>query len=539
GEGTYTVNPTTGAVTFNPEPTFTSTTTPITYRIADEDGITDTATITITITPIRPVATNDTGSAPSGAPITINPLSNDIPGDPSASLDPTSVTFPTTGQPTGSTVSPDGTSLTVPGEGTYTINPTTGAVTFDPEPTFTGVGTPVTYSVADDNGTRASATITVTTGEPPVAAPDTATTPQDTIVTVPVLANDDRGSSPFDPATIRLRDPADGTFKATVVIPGEGTYRVTPDGSVTFDPEPAFSGEATSLTYQVGDEDGLTTTASLTITVTPVPPTTRPDTGRTVQGLPVTVTVLGNDTASPGIPLNPSTVQLRDPATGELVTTLIVDGEGVYVVEDDGRVSFLPDPLFTGTATPVTYVVEDAEGREVSATLTITVDPSRIAENDRAVGRAGQPVVVDVLGNDTIVPGVPLDPSTLRLVDPTTGELVVRLVVAGEGVWTVDLDNGTLVFTAEPGFTGVTSPVVYYVEDVEGRATTAEARAEIVGAAGSPARPSNAGTRPPATGPLASTGASVAAAGALGAVAVTLGLVLVRISRRRREAASG
>ncbi|MGL5929437.1 MAG: Ig-like domain-containing protein, partial [Dermatophilaceae bacterium] len=538
GQGTYTVNPTTGAVTFDPAPTFTGTTAPVTYRVADDNGTTATATITLTVTPIRPVATDDTGSAPNGRPITIDLLANDEPGDPSAPLDPTSVVFPATGQPAGATVSSDGRTLTVPGEGTYTIDPTTGAVTFDPEPTFSGVGTPVTYRVADDNGSTATATITVTTGEPPAASPDAATTAQDVTITVPVLANDDPGSSPFDPATVRLRDPADGSFATTVVIPGEGTYRANPDGSVTFDPEPAFSGTTTPLTYQVADDDGLTTTASLTITVTPIPPAARPDTDRTVQGLPVTVAVLGNDTASPGIPLVPSTVRLRDPATGAAVTTLTVAGEGTYVVEDDGRVTFGPDPLFTGTATPVTYVVGDSLAREVSTTLTITVDPSRIAEDDRAVGRPGQPVVVDVLGNDTIVPGVPLDRSTLRLVDPETGELVTRLVVAGEGVWTVDLENGTLVFTAEPGFTGVTSPVTYYVEDVEGRSTTAEARVEIVGAAGSPPRPPGAApTAPvrPSTGPLASTGASVALAGALGTGIVILGMVLVRASRRRRD----
>ncbi|MGL5861898.1 MAG: Ig-like domain-containing protein, partial [Phycicoccus sp.] len=123
-------------------------------------------------------------------------------------------------------------------------------------------------------------------------------------------------------------------------------------------------------------------------------------------------------------------------------------------------------------------------------------------------------------------------------VDPRTGDLVTRLVVAGEGVWTVDLDNGTLVFTAEPGFTGVTSPVTYYVEDVEGRSTTAEARVEIVGAAGSPPRPPGTAPSGPSTGPLASTGASVALAGGLGALAVILGVVLVRTSRRRRADAT-
>ncbi len=34
----------------------------------------------------------------------------------------------------------------------------------------------------------------------------------------------------------KLIDPADGTEKDTVVIPGEGTYTVASDGTVTFQP---------------------------------------------------------------------------------------------------------------------------------------------------------------------------------------------------------------------------------------------------------------------------------------------------------------
>ncbi|MGL5859369.1 MAG: Ig-like domain-containing protein, partial [Angustibacter sp.] len=533
-EGTYTVN-SDGSVTFDPVPAFTGAATALTYRVADQDGVTATSTITVTVTPIVPLAADDVASAPNGTPVSVDLLANDRPGAPSAPLDPSSVRLldPADGQYK--------TSVDVPDVGSYVLDPGTGTVTFTPVAGFSGVAPPLTYRVADENGTTSIATLTVTTGEPPVAEPDTATTAQDESVSIDVLANDDPGASPLDPTTVRLQDPVDGQYKTTVTVPGEGTWTVNPTtGAVTFDPEPTFTGAATPLTYRVQDEDGLPTTASITVTVTEKPPTAQPDTARTDQGLPVTVSVLGNDTPSPGVPLNPSTVQLRDPATGDLVTTLTVAGEGTYRVQDDGRVTFTPDPLFTGKASPVTYVVEDAQGRAVDSTLTVTVDAARIAQNDQVTGRPGQPIVVDVLGNDTIVPGVPLDPSTLRLVVPGTGELVLRIEVPGEGVWTVDLTRGVLVFTPEPGFRGETAPVTYYVEDVQGRSTTAQATVEVLGVILSRPRPGQDGVGPGQDGGaaprglLARTGIETVALGLGGTVLVAAGLLVVGLSRRRR-----
>ena len=84
-------------------------------------------------------------------------LANDATG--SSPIDPTSVKLCGPGEvgPTGCTL----TTLTVPGEGTYTVDPVTGKVTFDPLPTFSGVATPVQYTVADTNGLRNTATISV------------------------------------------------------------------------------------------------------------------------------------------------------------------------------------------------------------------------------------------------------------------------------------------------------------------------------------------------------------------------------------------
>ncbi|NQO20599.1 cell surface-associated protein, partial [Streptococcus suis] len=60
----------------------------------------------------------------------------------------------------------------------------------------------------------------------------------------------------------------DGTTKK--VVPGEGTYTVAPDGTVTFVPEKDFTGTGTGVTVKRVDKNGTPATATYTPTVTPV-----------------------------------------------------------------------------------------------------------------------------------------------------------------------------------------------------------------------------------------------------------------------------
>ena len=57
------------------------------------------------------------------------------------------------------------------------------------------------------------------------------------------------------------------------VIPGEGTYTVAPDGTVTFTPEKTFTGKGTGVTVKRVDKNGTPVTAKYTPNVTPVTPT--------------------------------------------------------------------------------------------------------------------------------------------------------------------------------------------------------------------------------------------------------------------------
>lgn len=90
---------------------------------------------------------------------------------------------------------------------------------------------------------------------PPDANPDTSTTALNTAVTFAVLAND--------------TDPDGDTLSilGTPTSP-DGTVVVNADGTLTFTPNPGFTGDAV-VSYTVVDADGLTDSTTWTITVTP------------------------------------------------------------------------------------------------------------------------------------------------------------------------------------------------------------------------------------------------------------------------------
>lgn len=158
GEGTWTVDPETGEITFTPEEGFTGNPTPITYEVSDDRGNSTTGEVTVTFAP--EAADDESLNNLQGTPVTVDVLGNDL-----GELDPTTVGIV------------DGdltvTELEVPGEGTWTVDPETGAITFTPEAGFTGNPTPITYEVSDTAGNVTTATVTITYAVTPVVPPVT------------------------------------------------------------------------------------------------------------------------------------------------------------------------------------------------------------------------------------------------------------------------------------------------------------------------------------------------------------------------------
>ncbi|KIN72244.1 cadherin-like domain-containing protein [Sulfitobacter guttiformis] len=405
-DGTVAINDD-GTITFTPNLDFTGDAL-INYTIEDEEGLQDTAQVTVSVGEASdpPVALDDTAETDEDTPVTIAVLAND--SDPDG--DPLTVT-----------------SATSP-EGTVVINDD-GTLEFTPNADFDGPAT-ITYTITDGNGGQATATVDVTVNpvnDGPLAEDDSATTEIDTPVTVPVLANDSDPEG--DPISVISASSPDGT----VVINGDGT--------LTFTPNAGFIGEA-QVNYSITD-GALTDPAVLFVQVSDPAgaPVAADDVAETPEDTPVTIPVLANDT---------------DPQGDPLTVTVATSPDGDVVINDDGTLTFTPNPDFNGPTT-ITYTVADPAGNTDTATVDVTVTPVNdppVTVDDAAITNQGAPVIIDVLDNDSDPEG---DPLTVIAATSPNGDVVINA-------------DGTLTFTPAPDFNGP-AEITYTVSDGQGGET--------------------------------------------------------------------
>ena len=498
-DGSYSLNTSTGVVTFTPATNFTGTATaPPTYMVCNQLGagwspITPTAScssaslVPTILPPGSPNIANDSSSGPYNSSQTINVLSNDT-KDPSLTLVASSVRLC---GPSQSVPNCTLTSLTVSGEGTYAVNTSTGAVTFTPVSSFRGtVASPPTYQVADSFGAIASATITPTVAPPtaPSATPQRkavlqgATVAFTNVIGTSALATGTglRTGGQNGPC---IFDPSDSVCKDTFTITGEGTWTIDRlTGVPVFDADPAAaSGDQTPVTYQVTDIVGQVATASLTPVL---PPVATPANDTSINALDVnqTLTPLSNDSAATGTTWSTSTLRLC--GTGEAVpncsqTSLSVAGEGTYTVNANGSIVFDPLPTFTGTATPVDYQVEDSLGRVYTASLTprVTTTPPTARPATVSLQVGGTATFTVLHGNGGLVApatgGPALDTSTACIVDPVSNLCGTTVTIAGEGTYTLNTSSGVVTFVSLPNATtGQKTPVTYRITDLDGFVAT-------------------------------------------------------------------
>ncbi len=217
---------------------------------------------------------DDAATTNEDSPVTVDVVANDT--DVDGTIDPTSVVV-----------------VTAPANGSTSVDTVTGSVTYLPDPDFTGSDS-FSYQVCDDGSPVLCDTATVDilvlpVNDPPVANDDSATTDEDTPVTVDVVANDTDIDGVIDPTTV-----------VVVTAPANGSTSVDPvTGEVTYTPDANFNG-TDSFTYEVCD-DGmpvLCDTAIVTVIVDPVndPPVANDDTATIDEDTPVAIDVVANDT---------------------------------------------------------------------------------------------------------------------------------------------------------------------------------------------------------------------------------------------------
>lgn len=292
---------------------------------AEDSYGSSTATVTITVTPVNdaPVANPDSFATAFGMPLTITQamlLANDTDVD-------------------STTLSVIGVDSVTDGHGSPTMSG--GNVVFTPESLYQGTSQ-FTYTISDGMLT-AKGTVTVTVGidQPPSAVADTATTDEDTMLTVAdamLLAND--------------TDPDHQTLAITAVSNAVHGTVGRSGTSVTFMPDANYNGPA-SFDYTITD-GMLTATATVAVTVNAVDdaPVAVDDTASVAESaLPNTIDVLANDTDIDGGPK--AIASITQPAHGSV--SVAAGGTAITYSSGIGYCNLVPNAAadtFTYTLSP-------------------------------------------------------------------------------------------------------------------------------------------------------------------------------------------
>ena len=390
-------------IRYTPNAGFDGTDT-FTYLVTDSGGLSDTATVTITVSNVNiaPLATDDSASTTEGAAVTINVLANDTDAD-------------------GESLTID--SVEPPDDGTAVIQG--NAIVYTPDAGFSGVDE-FLYEVIDGSGATASALVTVTVSsvnQPPLAVDDNVSTEQDDPVSFMPLANDS------DPD-------GDSISIVSATQPTSGTSEIMAD-KLIYRPNAGFSG-TDSFTYTIEDSNGASATATVNLSVssTNVAPVAADDTASTAEDTAVTIDVVANDTDTNGDTLTVTTV--TDPASGSVA---VLGNQVVYT----------PDASFSGSDT-FDYTVDDGNSGSDTASVTVNVvagNENPVAVADAATTDQNSPVVIDVLANDT---------------DADTGDTLTITAVNTPANGTAAVVTGGVEYTPAVDFSG-DDTFTYVIDD--------------------------------------------------------------------------
>ena len=431
-----------GTVTFTPEKQFVGTPDAVTVKRYDKNGTSVTAKYTVKVEKVTPTSTNAESTGLQGQPQSGKPTFT--PGDQAVPIDlDTPMTFEN-GQAT----------KTVQGVGEYKIN-SDGTITFTPEKQFVGTPDPVTVKRVDKNGTEVTATYKPTvTKVTPTGTDATSTNIKGKVQTAKPIFEAGNPLVPIDSSVRPVFE--DGTTEKT--IPGEGTYTLSEDGTVTFTPDANFVGQATSVTVVRKDTNGTSVSATYTPTVVDTSIShDQSSSGRKGE-------------AQNGKPTFEGSIDETVPPTFEDgTTTKTVPGQGTYTIAPDGTVTFTPDTNFVGTATGVIIKRLDIYGNEVKATYTPTVLGETTTENVISQGARGEQQSGKPVFNGDV------DTSVIPTFDDGTTEKIVD----GEGKYTIAID-GTVTFTPEAHFVGEASGVTVIRKDRNGNTISATYKPKVV-----------------------------------------------------------
>ena len=521
GEGTYTINPTTGEVTFKPDPQFKGTASGVDVRLTapvgqnkDGEDVTATATTkyTPTVTAVTPTAKPADSAGVQGETQKGTPTFTE--GNAEVPIKENSVKL-LNADGTEAKGSVDAVDEKGNKVGEYTVDPATGEVTFTPtDKTYTGKVVPAKVQAEDKNGTKVNTTYTPhIVGVTPTATPADSSgiqgQPQDGTVSfapgettvegvkksVPIKANSavllDASGNPVAPGTpVDALDP-DGNKV--------GEYTIDPaTNKVTFTPtNKEYKGKVQPANVQAEDENGSKVKTTYTPSIVGVTPTASPAETTDVQGVeqskevtfkPGKATVNGEEKE---VPLEPKSFTLLgedgQPATSVPAKNPAGDVIGTYtlkVVDGKATAVFTPtDKSYAGEVQPVTIQAKDTNGTPVTTTYTPNITPVEPTGTPKSTeGAQGQPQE----GTPTFTQGddkVPMkidSEQPAKLIDPATGQPTDATTIPAKdangkevGMYTIDPATGKVTFTPNKDFVGTPVPATVQAKDANGTPTTA------------------------------------------------------------------
>lgn len=457
GKGTYTLDKVAGTITFSPAEDFQGTAPKVGIKLTGVDTQ-PVAAYTPIVRPFAKPAEDAVVVLPSkvqkgatGEPVSLTPPLAD-------NIDKSTIKILNAA---GNEVD----ELEVEG-GKWTVDKQTGEFTFTPEEGYLGSPAPVKYTAKDRFGKKAEEPGEVSVQYPAQRTADSATSDTVNKKQTSRIFTGEGGMFPTLPAwesnTFALEG-ADDNGK--IVRPGVGTFSIDND-RVVFDPEPGFQGKADPVTVVATTATGETLEAKYEPVVIGVDRPFVLPSGAKMGALGKSVDV------TPKYPDWVAVDSIRIKGANGNGKTLKVDGQGTWTVDEAGKFTFTPEPGFLGTPEPITYTAKDKDGKDsdapgwvmayypadADADADADANPFILPSDAVNIPKGGQRVF------DLLEMNYKIDPATIAIAGAVGG----KLVVPGEGTWSVNNDTGEVTFTAEKDFEGTATPVKYTARSTSG-----------------------------------------------------------------------
>ena len=424
-----------GKVRYTPNAGFNGTDS-FTYTVTS-GGVTETATVNVTIANIAPVAHDDFTWTAEDTTLTRSAATGLLANDSDDDNDALAITQFST----GTQIYAAGQTATLAGMGDLTIN-ADGSYTFVPVADWNGAVQPILYQVSDGNGGFSVATLLLTVNPIADAVNDSVSTHADVPVVIDALDNDSFSNS-------------DQTITG-VTAAAHGTVTIE-NNTLVYRPNAGYVGSDT-FDYTV-TSGGKTETATVTVDVTNVAPRlTSVPTISTPEDTTLNSTAAQNlltnahDDDGDALAVTEFTVGGTRYLAGDTAT---LAGYGDLTIRADGSFTFVPVADWNGVPPAATYTISDGKDGGVStATLAFSVTPVADAKDDTASTHAGVAVTIDTLHNDSFSNAdkaiIDVDQGQHGSVTIENGQLVYRPVAGyvGQDTFTYTVESGGVRETA-------------------------------------------------------------------------------------------